>query len=131
MKKLSNLPANLFGVNKEFLLENENQQSIESYYSAIIKLKSITEPNNIFDRIQNLIDTTQSIIDCVNNFHISKNLVVGADDLIPIFIYILINSDIKNVYSYLKIMEEFIHSSMEISQGIIIFFNNIIINNFF
>jgi hypothetical protein len=97
-------------------LENDNQKSNQSYSKAIDQLSSISTPNNINDRIQSLILTNQSIVQCVNEFH-QKSMVIGADDLIPIFIFILIHSNLKCIYSNLKILEDYIHPVMEISQG--------------
>ena len=103
-------------------IENEIQtntkiaktKNLNGYKSAIQLLKSLKHNKSPFNKIMIIALISKEITKCVDNYwegmdnYISNSLLnINADQLIPIFIYIIINSQMPELLIHNKIINEF------------------------
>ena len=103
-------------------IENEIQtntkiaktKNLNGYESAIQLLKSLKQNKSPFNKIMIIALISKEITKCVDNYwegmdnYISNSLLnINADQLIPIFIYIIINSQMPELLIHNKIINEF------------------------
>jgi len=79
------------------------------YYRAIQSLKKISHLKSPRDKLGCILITFMDIIQCVTDFWEShdREPVVGADDLVPIFSYVILKARVPKLYSEMTFIWEF------------------------
>jgi len=77
--------------------------------------------NYCFRKVKCLVDTAKSIIQCVNTYWKGKieeeKLIVGGDELLPLFTYVVIKAGVSFLYIESCFVESFISESAAKEQG--------------
>ncbi len=89
------------------------------FASTMKRMSKVKTPSS---KLRVLVDTARSIIHCVDQHwkehHSTKEkFVVGGDELLPLFTYVIIKADIPNLYSQTKLMEFFVADEDLIEQA--------------
>jgi len=90
----------------------EKEETLEEkppYYRAIKTLQKISELKSPRDKLGCILQTFKETIQCVSDFWdpLDKEPVVGADDLVPIFAYVILKSQIPKLFSEMNFIWEF------------------------
>jgi len=112
---LTNSPPNLSRRNTPIattLFEQEEFPPGEEkppYYSAIKTLQKICDLKSPRDKLGCILQTFKDTIQCVSDFWEPKERepVVGADDLVPIFAYVILRAQIPKLFSEMNFIWEF------------------------
>ncbi|KAL0486117.1 hypothetical protein AKO1_001747, partial [Acrasis kona] len=104
---------------------DQGLNSQHNYQPAISTLQNMTKPPHalVDCSLKSLIKAQDTIIQCINQykktFHNSpssngqdKEETVGADDLVPIMIYIIIKANITDLWCESKMIQDFVHESI-------------------
>jgi len=93
------------------LLEREEESLEEKppYYRAIITLQQIIELKSPRDKLGCILQTFKDTIQCVSDYWdpLDREPVVGADDLVPIFAYVILKAQIPKLFSEMNFIWEF------------------------
>eukprot|EP01117_Protostelium_nocturnum_P015181 TRINITY_DN5856_c0_g1_i1.p1 TRINITY_DN5856_c0_g1~~TRINITY_DN5856_c0_g1_i1.p1 ORF type:complete len:737 (-),score=234.99 TRINITY_DN5856_c0_g1_i1:412-2622(-) len=123
-KDLSNVTPLSLGISRELCLLMEESGTSDvgdgasSYVfaiGAINLLKQLTEIRNVKEKMDCLVATVQLICNSVKNYLGStgtrsekgKDLVVSADDLLPMLCYVVLHCQIETLYSEMKFIGDF------------------------
>lgn len=73
-------------------------------------------------KINCLVTSAKLIVTCVNEYYTAlgkpkKDLLLGGDEMLPLFAYILLKAGIPYIYSESQFMERFIHSKASLEQS--------------
>lgn len=106
-------------VSKNINFKNKYQEkSSHSYESAIKLLKSVSKYKVPFEKMMLIATISTEITECVNNYWkefenviTSSLLNIDADDLMTIFIYIIIKSNMSELLIHSKFIKEFTTST--------------------
>jgi len=121
-------PAHL-GIKEEYwLLHQPSEDDLDleitsPYQKAITTLQKLPGCCNAETKVACLIETAKAIVDCVNEYHLKlkrkTEIVVGGDELLPIFSYVVIKASdaLPFIYSEACFMEQFMSESAAIEQG--------------
>eukprot|EP00003_Mantamonas_plastica_P011727 TRINITY_DN2155_c0_g1_i3.p1 TRINITY_DN2155_c0_g1~~TRINITY_DN2155_c0_g1_i3.p1 ORF type:complete len:568 (+),score=195.37 TRINITY_DN2155_c0_g1_i3:1286-2989(+) len=94
-KTLSNAIAKIKHQNQEFFGIQESLLSSSNWASAIYELGDINNHALPNDKIHTIVSASKAIYDLASLESESGYAILGADDFLPIFIYVLVNSDIE------------------------------------
>jgi len=96
------------------LIEEEEPPpiSIENqvpYMKAITTLRNIVNERSPRDKLGCILNTFRQTIKCVTDFWDKEGCdpIVGADDLVPIFAYVILKANIPNLYTEMNFIWEF------------------------
>ena len=84
------------------------------YQPAIDLLRTLTDTPTPLEKITVIQDTLQLISRCVKDYWKKRgrkeesSLAVGADDMLPLFVYVLIQAQLPHAYSEKRMMENFV-----------------------
>jgi hypothetical protein len=98
---LKGLPQSFFGIQVQFI-------SPSSWDSAVLMLRQIRTFSLPHDRLAHLIKVCKYIPDVFAQEHPTSQLYLGADDFLPIFIYILVMANIPQMLSLHEEMLTFV-----------------------
>jgi len=84
------------------------------YQKAIDMLKKLPYQTSPKLKLELTMDTLQTTLQCVSEFWIlhGKTVNLGADDLVPIFAYVILKAAIPNIYSEVAIISHFLESDI-------------------
>jgi len=84
-------------------------EQTQPYHSAIKTLRKISLLKSPRDKLGCILQTFKDIIQCVGDFWESydREAVVGADDLVPIFAYVILKARIPKIFSEMNFIWEF------------------------
>jgi hypothetical protein len=105
-------------INPQFCLSekgphNTGAKNAEHHYSrAIEHLRKLPQQTHTLGKLQILVETGQMIQECVKDYYEGQDAPVGADDLVPIFIYLIIRANVPDLYCEYKMIEDFTHESV-------------------
>jgi len=114
------------GVPSELCLSDEStdQASPNLYMKAINCLKRISKCITPSSKLRCLIDTAKAIVTCIDDYRKAKGLgdgkeqvIVGGDELLPLFTYLMIKAQIPFVYSESKFIDFFAADSDLMQEG--------------
>jgi len=79
------------------------------YHRAIKTIRKLSYLKSPRDKLGCILQTFKEIISDVGNFweRYEREVVVGADDLVPIFAYVVLNSNIPKIFSEMNFIGEF------------------------
>jgi hypothetical protein len=85
-----------------------------SYLKAIKILRRLPGMRSPRGKMEILLKTLQETIQCIKDFWKNKeeNIAVGADDLVPIFCYVVAKAAVKNIYAEMQVISEFASENM-------------------
>jgi hypothetical protein len=104
-------------INEQFCLcdkgsSNDKAKNAEAnYLPAIDELRKLSTERHAMGKLQILLSTNQKIVECIKTYH-GEDIPVGADDLVPIFIYLIIKANIPDLWCHYKFVEDFTHESI-------------------
>ena len=87
---LRNKPQTFFGIPVEHI-------SPSSWESVVIALRKIEDKSIPYDRIMALLKAAHEIPDLYKLEHVGSENALGADDFLPIFIYVVVRAQIKDI----------------------------------
>lgn len=125
MKHLNGLllisPAHL-AIPKMFWLfpDGSSQDTNPPYHSAIAAIQRLPQLISPPAKINCLIEAADAITECITKYHKGGSqgqVVVGGDEFLPIFSYIVIKASIPSLFSESRFMEEFMSEMTSISHG--------------
>lgn len=110
-QELSNLTLADLNVDEKFRLdETEFRKPYNETYSLLKKLNDPLTPDQQFKIIEKAINQMPLEVE----YHYKKNLkykgevIVGIDDMLPIFIYCLIRAKVQKMYSIFRVLTDFV-----------------------
>ena len=110
----------------------EKRKYLNGYKSAIQLIKSLKYNKSPFNKIMIIASISTEIIKCINNYwegmnnYISNSLLnINSDELITIFLYIIINSQMPEILIHNKIISKFTTKATQQS-SIYYYFNTLI-----
>lgn len=117
-------PAHLNVKQTFWLMEPLNSAVPENpnppYHRAIQLLKRLPSLRTPYQKVNCLIETGKAICSCVVTYWEGKmdksKLIVGSDELLPLFTYVLIKANMSNVFSEAKFMEDFLGDEYAIKE---------------
>lgn len=89
---LSHLPQTYYGIPVELI-------SPSSWAGPIITFREILKRTLPCDKIDSLAEVSRSIVQLYREEHVESPTALGADDLLPIFIYIIVQAQVPNLIS--------------------------------
>jgi hypothetical protein len=97
--------ASSFNEEEDLSLTFEQQP----YHNAIKTLRKISLLKSPRDKLGCILQTFKDIIQCVGDFweHYDREAVVGADDLVPIFAYVILKARLPKIFSEMNFIWEF------------------------
>ncbi|PRP89707.1 hypothetical protein PROFUN_00049 [Planoprotostelium fungivorum] len=102
------------GVDPEFWLEETARGTLvdteDPYYEAIELMRSLNNYHTARSKLELLVRTNQTIINIVQN-HYSHEVMMGADQLLPLICYITAKANTPNMYSELAFLLDFTYES--------------------
>jgi hypothetical protein len=125
LKEFSTIcPAHL-GIEQKFwlvpLIDDVNRIPITPYQKAIEILQQLPNYKTPSRKIKCLVETAKAIVSCVDNHwkgkSEAKNVVVGGDELLPIFTYVVIKASVPYLFTESSFVETFITESAAKEQG--------------
>ncbi|GAM22822.1 hypothetical protein SAMD00019534_059970 [Acytostelium subglobosum LB1] len=110
-------PLHLSIPKKFWLIDQVDGQLTVPYQDAIDNLKKLHTYRAPSEKVQCLIDTSDAICEAIKSFWDRKkdkpdSLVLGADDLLPLFTFVVIKAKIPNMYSEAMFLQDFIEESL-------------------
>ena len=114
------------GVKRPFWLvqngvSNPGEASAASYQQAIQLVQSIPTIKSAVGKVHALVEAVSAVTSCVDKFNeggSGQKMIVGAEDLVPIFTFVLIKSRLRNTHAECALMSEFISEQMSLdSEG--------------
>lgn len=127
IKEFQTIHPGHLGIPHDYWLIEEDLSSVSQnqnppYYNAVSILKTLTNFKEPRSKLNCLLSVAKSLVDSVTSFNSShgKNsseYVVGGDELLPIFTYIVIRSGVKNFISESSFMELFIDDEQSRNQN--------------
>ncbi|XP_028391661.1 VPS9 domain-containing protein 1-like isoform X2 [Dendronephthya gigantea] len=85
------------------------------YQIVVDELQSLTKFGSPLEKLECIVRTNRVIVECVEDYYESKGkprnsseTVIGCDDLLPILSYVIIKSQLPQLVSECKAMEDFI-----------------------
>jgi hypothetical protein len=109
-EKLKNLTLEDFEVNLKFRLEKQ----LSPYHKVIDLLKQLNYPSSSSEKINLISKGISEISETVVEYYKDSNeyeksdLILGAEDMLPIFIYCIIKTQCSSIYSILMFLVDFI-----------------------
>jgi len=99
-------PSITDAVEEELVIPPEN---LPPYSKAIVTLRNIIKERSPRDKLGCILNTFRETIKCVTDFWDKEGCepVVGADDLVPIFTFIILKAQIPNLYTEMNFIWEF------------------------
>jgi len=93
-------------VEEETVIPPEN---IPPYTKAIVTLRNIIKERSPRDKLGCILNTFRETIKCVTDFWDKEGCepVVGADDLVPIFTFVILKAQIPNLFTEMNFIWEF------------------------
>jgi len=84
-------------------------EQYQPYHRAIKTLRKISHVKSPRDKLGCILQTFKDIIQSVGNFweRYDREAVVGADDLVPIFAYVILKSRVPKIFSEMNFIWEF------------------------
>jgi len=99
-------------------LEGEHEMADTPYSKAITTLKKLSTLKTPVSKVKCLVNTARSIISCIElHWNETAKFVVGGDELLPLFTYVLIKADIQNIYTQAKFLEYFMAEEHAIQEA--------------
>lgn len=83
------------------------------YNSAIKRLRKLTNMNSPIDKMRCITQTSSKMVKCIDAFWEGMNnrdkweKVLDADQILMIFIYVIIKANVKDLFAHLKVINEF------------------------
>mmetsp|Transcript_4981 Transcript_4981/g.4900 ORF Transcript_4981/g.4900 Transcript_4981/m.4900 type:complete len:175 (+) Transcript_4981:730-1254(+) len=114
LETFGNLSCADLGLETPFQLDVERGKGIDQgYQKAIDKLKEIEQSYSPLNKVNVIISTTRLICECVDDYWRDdpdinpKELVIDADQILSIFLYIVLKAKIYNLRGHVKLIYEF------------------------
>jgi len=124
MNRYSDLSTADLGIESAFCIDTPRfEGQVEFGYGkairCLVELQTTTSP---MQKLQYIIDTTRRICECIDDYwklsDISREkLVINADQILSVFIYIVLQARIANLNSHLKLINEFVSKEVLIGNG--------------
>jgi len=117
-------PVHLGIAQKFWLVDgNEDDSDVNSdtttppYQDAIDLMKKLPTFSTPTEKIELLINVSDSLCKCISNFWNSRpskpnNIVLGADDLLPLFTYVIIKSKVNNLHSEMMFIQDYLDQDL-------------------
>lgn len=115
-------PAHL-GVRQKFWLLEEVTAEGLPYQRAVNKLKSLENIVAPSEKLDCLVSVARCICDCVSAYYKNQpeldldSIVIGGDDMLPLFAYVMIKSGLSMLVSEAKFIEDFVSKKSRFSEG--------------
>jgi hypothetical protein len=92
------------------------------YGKAIANLKKITNLQTPSSKLRCLIDTGKMIVTCIDSHWKGQKkgdtkFIVGGDELLPIFAYVIIKADVPCLFTESKFVEAFVSEEEAMQEG--------------
>ena len=127
-KEKKNENLNEIDTNKKITMKEEKEIKKEGYNSAINLLKGLKYNKTPFEKMMLIASISTEITKCINNYwkgmeyYINPTLLkISADELMPIFIFIVIKSQMPELLIHTKIIFDF--TTKNIKQSTIGYYN--------
>eukprot|EP00011_Vannellida_sp_DIVA3-517-6-12_P000350 CAMPEP_0114612628 /NCGR_PEP_ID=MMETSP0168-20121206/4718_1 /TAXON_ID=95228 ORGANISM="Vannella sp., Strain DIVA3 517/6/12" /NCGR_SAMPLE_ID=MMETSP0168 /ASSEMBLY_ACC=CAM_ASM_000044 /LENGTH=1002 /DNA_ID=CAMNT_0001823615 /DNA_START=214 /DNA_END=3223 /DNA_ORIENTATION=+ len=114
-------PAHL-GVRQKFWLLEEAAEGLP-YQRAVNMLRTIQDMVAPSEKLDCLVSTARCICDCVSVYYKRQpdvdadSIVIGGDDMLPLFAYVMIKSGLSMLVSEAKFIEDFVSQKSRYSEG--------------
>ena len=113
LEKYSYLTCNDLGIHRYFQLDIEKGNSLKGYGKAIDKIKELLKQFSPLKKLGVIIQTSRVICECVDEYwrddtSIAKDdLVISADQILSIFLYIVLKAKIPYLSGHIQMVCEF------------------------
>ncbi|KAK2162261.1 hypothetical protein LSH36_101g05011 [Paralvinella palmiformis] len=87
-------------------------EGYQPYQTAISELQTIVNTVSPLTKLECIVHVSRAICDCVEEFYTNnKNDIpnIGADDLLPMLSYVVIKTNLPQIYAECQALEELIH----------------------
>jgi hypothetical protein len=83
------------------------------YIRAILALKEIEKKKNVYSKLRCISSCSAAIIESINRYYIENGTFkqpkeIGADDIQPIMIFVVIKANVANIYSHFAFIRQFV-----------------------
>eukprot|EP01133_Synstelium_polycarpum_P005633 gene5633-6502_t len=118
MQFLTLTPVHLSIPQKFWLIDDELEGlQVVPYQTAIDVLKKLPSIKSPSEKIQCLVNTSDAICEAINSFWIDRkdkpeSLVLGADDLLPLFTFVIIKSKLPFMYSESIFLQDYLDDAL-------------------
>ena len=121
LNELSALSCRDLGIEPLFCIDQPRSHTpiFSSYRSAVEALRELPTTTSPMDKMSVIIQTTQRICECVDEYwksaeNISPDmLVINADQILSIFVFIVIKAKIRNLMGHINLIIEFVRTNVQ------------------
>lgn len=121
IEKFSYLTCADLGISPFFCIDSPkaNGQSSNGYEKAILCLKSLAEAPTPMSKLKAITKSTRLLCECIDDYwedspDIDKDeLIVNADQILSIYLYIVLKAKIKHLWAHLGLMQEFLRKDVK------------------
>ena len=119
-EQYTNLTAADLGIESPFCIDKPRfeGQGEFGYGKAISRLTELQHLPNPMKKLNCIMDTTRRICECIDDYwkadvEMSKDmLVINADQILTIFIHVVLKARIKNLNSHVRLINEFVRQEV-------------------
>ena len=121
IEKYSYLACEDLGISPYFCIDRDKADGRSSggYDKAIVCLKSMAAAPTPMSKLKAITKSTRLLCECIDDFwednpDIEKDeLIVNADQILSIYLYIVLKAKIKQLWAHLGIMQEFLRKDVK------------------
>jgi len=106
-------------INRKYMLCKVDEETKElvvgdepPYQSAIMELRNITEKYSPMDKYNAIRKSIEKIYEAIDKFCQGEEVVIGADDELPIFQYVVIRAKIDQLGAEILFIEDLVEPSL-------------------
>ena len=119
VKSLSTVRCEDLGIEPMFCIDQKRES--EGFKRAVESLRELSMTTSPMGKVDVIIQTTRKICECVDDYWRNdpsitpSQLVINADQILSIFVYLVLKARVRNLMGHLHLIFEFVRS--EVQQG--------------